>query len=122
MIDEANIVLALNLTEDDLWHKRLSHISQKGLEALSKQDILPLDICSKLSFCEHCVLGKARKQSFTKAQHTTKGILDYIYPDLWGPTPTPSLRAQGISYHLLMIFQEKIGFILKKKDQVFEKF
>ena len=82
MIEEANTVLSLNLTEADIWHKRLSHISQKGLEALSKQDILPQDICSKLSFCEHCVLGKARKQNFTKAQHTTKGILDYIHSDL----------------------------------------
>ena len=37
MIEEANAVLSLNPTEADLWHKRLSHISQKGLEALTKQ-------------------------------------------------------------------------------------
>ena len=89
----------------------MSHISQKGLEALSKQGILPQDICNKLSFCEHCVLGKARKQSFTKAQHKTKRILDYIYSDLGGPTSTPSLSAQGTSYPLLMTFLETIGFI-----------
>ena len=41
MLKEANVVSALNLAEVDLWRKRLSHISQKGLEALSKQGILP---------------------------------------------------------------------------------
>ena len=41
MIEEANNVTSLNLTEADLWHKRLSHISKKGLEALFKQGILP---------------------------------------------------------------------------------
>ena len=30
MLKEANVVSTLNLTEVDLWHKRLSHISQKG--------------------------------------------------------------------------------------------
>ena len=59
----------MSLIEADLWHKRLSHINQKRLEALSKQDILPQEINNKLSFCKHCALGKARKQSFTKAQH-----------------------------------------------------
>ena len=61
MLKEANVVSTLNLTEVDLWHKRLSHISQKRFEALSKQGILPQEISNKLSFCKHRILGKARK-------------------------------------------------------------
>ena len=36
MLKEADVVSALNLTEANHWHKRLSHISQKSLDALSK--------------------------------------------------------------------------------------
>ena len=66
MIEEANTVLSLNPTEADLWHKRLSHISQMGCEALTKQGILPQNMCNKLSLCEHCVLGKTRSKVLLK--------------------------------------------------------
>lgn len=33
-----------DLTEIDIWHKRLSHSSSKGLKILSKQGILPKGI------------------------------------------------------------------------------
>ncbi|KAA0060772.1 gag_pre-integrs domain-containing protein [Cucumis melo var. makuwa] len=82
MLKEAKVVSTLNLTKADLRHKRLSHISRKGLEALSKQGILPQEINNKLFVYEHCVLGKTRKQNFIKAQHTTIGLLDYIHSDL----------------------------------------
>ena len=104
MIEETNTVLSLNLTEADIWHKKRSHISQKRLEALSKQDILAQDICNKLSFCEHNVLGKARKQSFTKAQHITKGIRDYINSDLWGPTSILSLSGSRYLFNGFFFF------------------
>lgn len=67
MLNGAYTIAKTILTEVDLWHKRLSHISSKGMEALSKQGILPEGICEQLSFCEHYVMGKTIKHSFTKA-------------------------------------------------------
>ena len=61
MLKECNVFSNLYLIEVDLWHKKLSHISQKRLEALYKQDILPQEISNKLSLCEHCVLDKAKE-------------------------------------------------------------
>ncbi|CAL2259854.1 unnamed protein product [Prunus armeniaca] len=48
----------------ELWHHRLRHISQKGLQELHKQGLLEGVSSCKLDFCEYCVLGKQRKVSF----------------------------------------------------------
>lgn len=77
MLNEAYTITEIVLTEVDQWHKRLSNISSKGMQTLSRQGILPQGIN------EHCVIGKATRHNFTKAQHTTKGILDYVHSSLW---------------------------------------
>ncbi|KAL2245959.1 UNVERIFIED_CONTAM: Retrovirus-related Pol polyprotein from transposon TNT 1-94 [Sesamum indicum] len=46
-----------------LWHKRLGHISQKGLDFLRKDGILNENI-EKLDFCDDWVLGKHHKVHF----------------------------------------------------------
>ena len=74
------------LTEEDLWHKRLSHVSGKGLKILSEQGTLPKGVAEKISFYEHCVVGKFTRQSFHVADHNTKDILYYIHYDLWEPS------------------------------------
>lgn len=66
-----------------LWHRRLGHISQKGLMELQKQGLLGKDKVVDIPFCDHCVLGKAAKVRFNRAEHHTGGILDYIHSDLW---------------------------------------
>lgn len=48
----------------NLWHKRLGHISEKGLYYLNKQNVFGTDMVSKLEFCENCVLGKQHRLSF----------------------------------------------------------
>lgn len=77
--------------ELELWHKRLSHISEKRLEELMNQGLIPQKEMKRMNFCEHCVYGKSKKLKFTKGSHTTTKILDYVHGDLWGPSSTPSL-------------------------------
>ncbi|KAL0366108.1 UNVERIFIED_CONTAM: Retrovirus-related Pol polyprotein from transposon TNT 1-94 [Sesamum radiatum] len=48
-----------------LWHRRLGHISLKGLDLLHKNGLLP-DKFKDLNFCDDCVLGKQHKFWFTK--------------------------------------------------------
>lgn len=68
-------------------------------------------------------MGKAKKQSYQKSEHVTKGILDYIHSDLWGPAQTQSLS--GSRYFLTLVddFSRKTWiYFLKTNDQVLEKF
>ena len=69
-----------------LWHMRLGHPGEKALQDLVKQGLLKGAKMCKLDFCEHCVLGKQTRVKFGTAIHQTKGILDYVHTDVWGPT------------------------------------
>ena len=73
-----------------------------------------------LKFCEHCVFGKQARQKFKSGKHTSKGILDYIHSDLWGPSPKISYG--GSSYFVSFIddYSRKVWiYLLKKKADVF---
>ncbi|KAL5538315.1 hypothetical protein UlMin_045684 [Ulmus minor] len=82
-----------------LWHNRLGHISEKGLQVLSKQGLLEGDQFNNLEFCEHCVMGKQHRLSFKVAVHRSKGILDYAHADIWGlarqPTHSEHMAGRG---------------------------
>ncbi|KAM1596712.1 hypothetical protein ACFX1Z_031688 [Malus domestica] len=77
-----------------LWHMRLGHADEKALQGLMKKGLLKGVMTCKLDFCEHCVLGKQTRVKFSTAVHQTKGILDYVYSDVWGPTKIPYLSGR----------------------------
>ncbi|KAG9455031.1 hypothetical protein H6P81_007935 [Aristolochia fimbriata] len=79
-----------------LWHMQLEHAGEKSLQTLAKQGFLKGTKTCKLEFCEHCVLGKQRRVKFGTTIHNTKGIMDYVHSDVWGPTKTPSLGVLGV--------------------------
>eukprot|EP00253_Pinus_taeda_P034717 PITA_34717 len=106
-----------------LWHQRLGHMSERGLKILADRKLLPNLRSGKLDFCKHCLFGKQSKQKFKTGKHTSKGILDYIHSDVWGPAPTASFG--GSSYFVSFIddFSRKVWvFMLKKKSDVFSVF
>ena len=80
-----------NSDATNLWHMRLGHISEQGLHELCKRGLLDEHIISKLKFYEHCVFGKHKRVSFNTSTHKSKGILDYVHSDLWGPSREPSI-------------------------------
>ena len=73
------------------WHRRLAHVSERGLMELQMQGLLDGDKLGKLEFCEHCILGKAIGLKFSRPVHTTTSILNYIYSNLRGPSQHPTL-------------------------------
>ena len=77
-----------------LWHMRLGHAGEKSLQTLAKQGLLKGARTGRLELCEHCVMGKQRRVKFGTTIYNTKGILDYVYSDVWGPAKTPSLRGR----------------------------
>lgn len=65
-------------------------MSDKGLPS-SERGLLGGQSTGNMEFSEHCVFGKQKRVSFkSPAIHRTKGTLDYIHSDLWGPSRTPS--------------------------------
>ncbi|KAJ9538194.1 hypothetical protein OSB04_030927 [Centaurea solstitialis] len=106
-----------------LWHMRLGHVSEKGMVILSKKGLLGGHKVAELAFCEHCIFGKQRRVSFSKAVHTTKSTLDYLHADCWGPSQVPSF---GGGRYFLSIVDDYSRmtwvFILKHKSGAFGKF
>ena len=58
-----------------LWHRRLSHISEKGLNCLAKKDMLPGLKNIDLEKCSHCMIGKQTRVSFKKHPPSRKSDL-----------------------------------------------
>ena len=74
-----------------LWHMWLGHISERGMDELTKQHLLCAKKTGKLDFCEHCVFGKQCRVKFRTTIHRTKVTLDYIHSNIWVPSRVPSL-------------------------------
>jgi len=110
--------------ETSLWHSRLGHMSQKGMEILVKKDCLQRETIKELKFCEDCVYGKNHRVSFAPAQHVTKEKLAYIHSDLWGSPHNPASLG-NCQYFISFVddYSRKVWiYFLKKKDEAFEKF
>ena len=93
------------------------------MEILMKRELIPKMCFGDKEFFEHCVYGKHHKRSFKAGSHTSKGILDYIHSDLWGPSRTKSCG--GASYFISFIddYSRKVWVkFLKSKDEAFMAF
>lgn len=106
-----------------LWHMRLGHMSEKGMHLLSNQGRLGKQGISKLEFCKHCVFGKQKNVSFSTATHRTKGILDYIHSDLWGPSKVTSYGGRRYMMTIIDDFSRKVWvYFLRHKIETFPTF
>ncbi|GKA80076.1 retrovirus-related pol polyprotein from transposon TNT 1-94 [Tanacetum coccineum] len=69
-----------------LWHKRLGHMSEKGMKILASKGRIPDLQKAVVGFCEPCVLGKHKKVSFVKSRNTRKlQRLELVHTDVYGP-------------------------------------
>ncbi|KAK1609790.1 hypothetical protein QYE76_033463 [Lolium multiflorum] len=110
-------------SKTNLWHKRLGHMSELGMAELTKRELIDGCDFGKLEFCEHCIFGKHKRVKFNASVHTTKGILDYVHADVWGPSRRTSNG--GANYMLTIIddYSRKVWpYFLKHKSDVFNAF
>ena len=82
-----------------LWHKRLGHVSERCLQELEKQRLLKYGKPGKMSFCEHCILGKATRLQFKRSTHTTTGVLNYVHSTYGDHLDNLHSVVASISYH-----------------------
>ncbi|CAD6273213.1 unnamed protein product [Miscanthus lutarioriparius] len=110
-------------SKTNLWHMRLGHMSELGMAELIKTDLLDGCTMGKMKFYEHCIFGKHNRVKFNASVHITKGTLDYVHVDLWGPSRKPSYG--GARYMLTIIddYSRKVWpYFLKNKDDTFAAF
>ncbi|GJU87267.1 putative RNA-directed DNA polymerase [Tanacetum coccineum] len=63
----------------ELWHKRLGHMSEKGMSILSKKNVLSIVHDINLKKCSYCLARKQTRRAF-KSRHSfrTKNIHDLV--------------------------------------------
>ena len=89
-------------TNTSLWHHRLGHMSEKGMEMLLSKRKLPELKSIDFDICESCILGKQKNVSFLKTSKTPKAEkLELVYINLWGPSSVASLG--GSRYYITFI-------------------
>ena len=94
-------------------------MSARVLEMLSNRNLLNGEKIGTLEFCEHCVLGKQKKVSFSTGKHKTGGVLDYIHSYLWGPSKLPSKGGKRYILTFINYFSRKVWVrFLKTKGDV----
>lgn len=117
-----------NAVEDEnvveLWHKRLSHMSEKGMGLLAKKNLLSGVKSAKLEKCVHCLAGKQRRVSFKSRPPSKKSdLLELVHSDVCGPIKPLTLG--GAAYFVTFIddHSRKLWvYFLKTKDQVLNVF
>ena len=90
-------------TDTSLWHRRLGHMSEKGMKMLLlSKGKLPELKSIDFDMCESCILRKQKKVSFLKTSRTSKAEkFELVHTDLWGPSPVASLG--GSRYYITFI-------------------
>jgi hypothetical protein len=99
---DSSISLSSIRVDTSLWHHRLGHMSEKGMQILQKKNLLPDLKQIDLDFCEHCVYGKQKRVRFLRVEKEKKSeSLELVHTDVWGPTQVSSLG--GSRYYVTFI-------------------
>lgn len=117
----------LNAVEEknspNLWHRRLGHMSDKGIKMLAGKSLIPVDKTVALDPCDHCLAGKQHRASFSRKSTIRQNKLELVHSDVCGPMEVESLG--GNKYFVTFIddaTRKTWVYMLKTKSQVFEVF
>lgn len=117
----------LNAVEEkdspNLWHRRLGHMSEKGLKYLAGKSLIPFNTTISLNPCDHCLAGKQHRASFARKSTRKQAKLELVHSDVCGPIEVESNG--GNKYFVTFIddaTRKTWIYILKTKSQVFETF
>lgn len=119
--------LAVSNLDADLWHRRLGHLSMKGMDALMKNTAHVISFQADkdhLQQCTACLKGKpvAKAYPTDKASRASQ-LLELIHSDVLGPMSDDSWG--GARYLLTLTddySRKSFGYLMKKKSEVFSNF
>ena len=87
-----------------LWHRRLGHVSEKGMQILHSRKLLPNMKQVSLELCENCVYGKQNRVRFIRAGKQKKSEkLELVHKYVCGPTQVQYL---GVSHYYVTFIDD----------------
>ena len=87
---------------------------------LHKRNLLKGVKTCKLDFYKYCVYGKQHRVSFKTGSHTSKGVLDCIHSDVWGPVSVSSHSSAQYFVSFIDDYSRKVWiYFMKHKSDVF---
>ncbi|GKV15798.1 hypothetical protein SLEP1_g26549 [Rubroshorea leprosula] len=101
----------------------LAHMSEKGLQLLAKQSLIPMAKGEYVNPCDVCLFGKQHRVSFQKNLTRKENKLDLVYSDVCGPLEVESFG--GNKYFVTFIddaTRKAWPYLLQNKSQVFKYF
>ena len=106
------ISVASTKTGAALWHHRLCHMSEKGMQILNSRKLL-LDLKQvSLEFCENCVYVKQKRVRFLGLGNKRRVKSQSLSIQMYGDQLKYNLLVALIIMLLLLMLQlEKLGFI-----------
>jgi hypothetical protein len=76
----------------ELWHKRVGHLHNKALSVMREIVMgLPKFNIEQHGVCRRCMLGKHAKDAFPSNKHRSKGILNLVHSNVYGPMLVASI-------------------------------
>ena len=122
-LQKGEINAVQNGSSIDLWHQRLGHISEKGLQTLVRKKFIPDLQGTTIKTCDHCLVGKTHRVSFHKHPPSRKShVLDLIHTDVC----TMQSRTLGGAIYFVTFIDDHSRKVwahaLKTKNQVLDVF
>jgi hypothetical protein len=121
---DSSIILNSTGVDTTLWHHRLGHMSEKGMQILHKIIFFPDPKQIDLDFYEHCVYGKQKRVKFLRVGKEKKSErLDLVHKYVWGPAHVSSL---GVSHYYVTFIDDATRktwvYCIRQKIDVFDTF
>jgi hypothetical protein len=104
-----------------LWHQILGNIGEIVLRILHGKGMANFTL--DFNFCKHCIYGKHNQVIFPSGATRSKGILELIHSDVFGPVSISSLGKFLYYVSFIDDFSRNTWiYFLRKKSEVFHKF
>ncbi|KAG8377191.1 hypothetical protein BUALT_Bualt08G0002500 [Buddleja alternifolia] len=95
-LSNGEVNAAVNNSSIELWHKRLGHLSQKGMQLLAKKKLLPDVNGIELQTCVDCLAGKQhREQTSDDTKQSERKESTQEVPDDLDPVPSRTTQDHG---------------------------
>jgi hypothetical protein len=100
-----------------LWHERMGHVVEKGLQAMHKKIMFEgFPTCNlEVEFCEHCIYGKQGRVRFRSRETKENGNLELVHSDVFDPVSVPSLGGSLCYVSFIDDFSRKTWMYFSRK-------
>lgn len=88
-------------TSPSIWHEHLGHPSLKIINLIKAGLVSSFNPLPSNFFCSSCLCNKSHRLPFGDSNLSSRGPLDLIYTDVWGPSPVQS--SDGFLYYVIFV-------------------